>query len=216
MGEVQLPRVHYTSGGNLISGADTKFVLTAQNGTSNIKRWHYYKIKGIKIPYLPHLSFIRLLWEFRGGIMMQRWGIRSPAVCLCLLVRLFMPSFTPPLRQDPIQAVSLPPVQRESPLKAIPLHGALALSINYEASKQVRGNPNNRVSHKWWRLWCGSVVQFIAPCSGTKTGLTSSNSPLCRKQVHTCTHTDKHSDRNTCICRVPGNNFFFLCFLFNL
>lgn len=154
--------------------------------------------------------------------MMQRWGIRSPAVYLCLLVRLFMPSFTPPLRQDPIQAFSLPSVQRESPLKATPLHGALALSINYEASKQVRGNPNNRVSHKWWRLWCSSIVQFTAPCSETKTGLTSSNSPLCRThvcaRVRALTHTDKYSDRNTCICRVPGNKFnscfFVLCVCF--
>lgn len=52
--EVQLPRAHYAVGNGAINEAGTLDLLREhREGTSNIKRWDYQEMKGIKIPYTP-------------------------------------------------------------------------------------------------------------------------------------------------------------------
>lgn len=62
---------------------DRRFAQGAWKGTSNIKRWDYQKMKGIKIPYIP-VCLSQLPQEFRGAMMKQGQRIRSPSRHLSL------------------------------------------------------------------------------------------------------------------------------------
>lgn len=65
-GEVQLPRVLYTLGGNAIRGAGTGDLFTEHREEHQTqKRWDYQKMKGQKEPISP-LSFSQLLREEKG------------------------------------------------------------------------------------------------------------------------------------------------------
>lgn len=59
-GEVQLPREHYTLGGNTIRGAGTGDLFREHREEHQTqKRWDYQKMKGKKNPY-PCMSFSEL------------------------------------------------------------------------------------------------------------------------------------------------------------
>lgn len=93
-------------------------------------------MKGIKIPYIP-VCLSQLPREFRGGGMMtQRRRIGLLLSVFLLLMSLLMTSLAPPLWQDPIRALSVPSVLRESRSKPIPWHEVLAQSINYAGQPQ--------------------------------------------------------------------------------